>query len=99
MPVLSDNGIPMYMILLESPLRRDSSHRFSYKKMAPDVVIAYQESSSLIACCSKLLSGRFKLIVSERNTTQYIGMNERLAFSFINLRILLYQIHILRRLF
>ena len=81
MPVLSDNGIPhVYDSSFESPLRRIPLIASRIKKMAPDVVIAYQESPSLIACCSKLLSGRFKLIVSERNTTQYIGMNERLRF-------------------
>ena len=50
------------------------------KKENPNWVIAYQESPSLIACLAKLFGGRFKLIVSERNTTQYIGINERIRF-------------------
>ena len=51
-----------------------------FKREDPDWVIAYQETPSLVACMAKLLGGKFRLIVSERNTTQHIGMNERVRF-------------------
>lgn len=51
-----------------------------FKREKPDWVIAYQEIPSLIACISKLLGGKYHLIVSERNTTQHIGINEHVRF-------------------
>lgn len=51
-----------------------------FKKISPDVVIAYQETPSLLASLIKFFGGRYKLIVSERNTTQVIGNNERVRF-------------------
>ena len=54
--------------------------RSYFNKEKPDWVIAYQETPSLVACMCKLLGGRFRLLVSERNTTQKIGMNERVRF-------------------
>ena len=50
-------------------------------KYAPDVLIAYQEVPSLIACILKLMvKTKMKLIVSERNTTQKVGRLEKLRF-------------------
>ena len=54
--------------------------RSFFKKEQPDWVIAYQETPSLVACVAKILGGKFRLIVSERNTTQTIGINERVRF-------------------
>ena len=51
-----------------------------FRKEDPDWVIAYQETPSLIACVCRLLGLSFKLLVSERNTTQRVGWNERLRF-------------------
>lgn len=50
------------------------------KKERPDWVIAYQETPSLLACMAKVNGCKFRLIVSERNTTQTVGMNERVRF-------------------
>ena len=46
----------------------------------PDWVIAYQETPSLIACVVRLFGGKFKLLVSERNTTQKIKFADRVRF-------------------
>ena len=54
--------------------------RSFFKKEQPDWVIAYQETPSLVACVAKVLGGKFRLIVSERNTTQHIGRNDRVRF-------------------
>lgn len=46
----------------------------------PDVVIAYIDGPTMIACLLRLLGGKFSLIVSERNTTQSLNIHERLKF-------------------
>lgn len=51
-----------------------------FKREKPDWVIVYQETPSLIACVAKMLGCKYRLIVSERNTTQRIGINERVRF-------------------
>lgn len=48
---------------------------------APQLVIAYQETPSLIACFLKMLGAKWKLIVSERNTTQKNTWREILRFN------------------
>lgn len=60
--------------------RRIWAVRNYFKKECPDCVIAYQETPSLVACVAKLLGSKFRLIVSERNTTQRVGINERIRF-------------------
>lgn len=47
-----------------------------------DVVISYSRASSIIACLERILGKKYKLIVSERNTTQALGKFERLKFFF-----------------
>ena len=51
-----------------------------FKKESPDCVIAYQETPSLVASLTKLLGCKYRLIVSERNTSQEIGLRERIRF-------------------
>ena len=46
----------------------------------PDAVIAYKDGCCLAACLAELLGKHFKLIVSERNTTQVLNRRERLKF-------------------
>lgn len=45
-----------------------------------DVVIAYKDGPCMIACICKLLGYKFKLIVSERNSTQNLSFRDRLKF-------------------
>lgn len=51
------------------------------RKFKPDVVIAYLETPSICACIAKIFIRGFKLIVSERNTTQHTGFNEKIRFN------------------
>ncbi len=46
----------------------------------PDVVIAYIDGPTMISCFLKGLGLKYKLIVSERNTTQLINKHVRLKF-------------------
>lgn len=55
-----------------------------YKKLMdirPDVVISYLDTPSILACFLKLSGLKFRLIVSERNTTQRLNWKEKLKFS------------------
>lgn len=45
-----------------------------------DCVIAYKDGPTIIGCFLKLLGGPFRLIVSERNTTQCIRKKDKLKF-------------------
>ena len=79
--ILTENNIPhVYETSFESSVYRISRIISQIKKLSPHVVIAYQESPSLIACCSKLFGGNFKLLVSERNTTQHISIKDKVRF-------------------
>lgn len=78
---LLEVGIPhIYDASFESTVYRVPRIASQLRRLSPDVVIAYQESPSLIACCSRMLGGRFKLVVSERNTTQQIRFGDRIRF-------------------
>lgn len=50
------------------------------QRKSPDVVVAYLDSPCICACIAKLLNHKFKLIVSERNTTQRLSFQEQLKF-------------------
>lgn len=50
------------------------------KRFSPDILIAYQEMPSLLACMLKLFMPSVKLIVSERNTTQNVNLIDRVRF-------------------
>lgn len=56
-----------------------------FRKLKPDVVIAYQATPSICACVAKMFNHSFKLIVSERTTTQHTGRNERIRFNLYRL--------------
>lgn len=54
--------------------------KYVYKEK-PEVIVAYQTHSAVIACLVKILYPKFKLLVSERNTTQKYGIREWIYFS------------------
>lgn len=61
-------------------IKRITIIRRELLKAKPDFVIAYLDTPSMISCLTKISGGKFKLIVSERNTTQKIRIKERLKF-------------------
>lgn len=78
---LDDAGVPNEIIAgAASPRWRMLLVRRYIKRERPDWVIAYLETPSLIASAIRLMGVRFKLLVSERNTTQVVGTNERVRF-------------------
>lgn len=50
------------------------------KLYMPDIVIAYLDTPCLIACLLKMFGTDWKLIVSERNTTQVLSKREKIKF-------------------
>jgi len=56
-----------------------------FRQEKPDWVIAYQETPSICGCVARLFNHRFKLIVSERNTTQHTDYKERIRFNLFRM--------------
>lgn len=78
---LDDAGVPNELIPgADNTKKRILAVQSYFKKERPDWVIAYQETPSLVACAAKVLGCNYKLVVSERNTTQAVGLNERVRF-------------------
>lgn len=77
---LSDK-IKLYILPESNNLKRIFDAYLYIKHEKPDWLISFLESPSIISCIVKFLYPKFKLIVSERNTTQHIGIRERLRFN------------------
>lgn len=79
--VLIRNNIQIEIIKTGSnPIKRILKFRKYFKSKKANWVIAYQETPSLVATVCRLLGCNYRLIVSERNTTQSIGVKERVRF-------------------
>ena len=81
LPYLQQNGVTTRYISEAAPIsKRVSVLRKCIKSYSPDTVISYSFSTNIIACALKLFGAKFKLIVSERNTTQEITCREKRKF-------------------
>ena len=79
--VLEANGIQLHRISQKgNPLSKLLAVRKLINKQQYDVVIAFKSGVTMLASILKMLGGRFRLIVSERNTTQALTKRERLKF-------------------
>lgn len=80
-PFLQEDNIK-YVLLngLNNPIKRIYSIIQYIRKEGPDVVIAYQETPSLIASFVKLFCPKIKVVVSERNTTQIVNRKDKIRF-------------------
>lgn len=79
--VLEANGIQLHRISQkDNPLTKLLAVRRLINKQKYDVVIAYKSGVTMLACVLKMLGGQFRMIVSERNTTQALTKRERLKF-------------------
>lgn len=52
----------------------------AFLELQPDVVISYLDSPNSIACIVRLIGMNFRLIVSERNSTQRLTKKEKVKF-------------------
>lgn len=81
--VLTENNIPFKVLFTgNNPIKRILKFYNYLKAEKPEWVISYLKTPNVIACIVKLLGGDFKLIVSERNTTQLYGIKEKIIFFF-----------------
>ena len=81
LPILQENNVTYkYIPQATNKIKRIPVLRKKLKGAKPDVVIAYLDTACIVACIIKALGGKFKLIVSERNTTQALTMRERIKF-------------------
>ena len=81
LPILQECGIKYALLQnAQKALQRIAAVIKYVKKEKPDVLIAYQETPSLIACMVKMFVPKTKVIVSERNTTQALSFNTKLRF-------------------
>lgn len=82
-PILEENGVTWkYVADAQPPYKRVWVLKKELKRANPDVVIAYLDTCTTVLSIIKLLGAKFKLIVSERNTTQKLSIRERLKFFF-----------------
>lgn len=84
--LLKTNGVPYVYLEKAKKTTFRIWHVARYiRKTMPDVVIAYLETPSICACIARLFNHRFKLVVSERNTTQHTGRNEKIRFNLFRI--------------
>lgn len=83
---LLTNGVPyVYIKKAQRGLLRQWYLMRFIRKVNPNVVISYLESPSVRACVAHMFNRKYKLIVSERNTTQQTGRAEKLRFNLFRL--------------
>lgn len=83
LPILRENNVEYkYIPKATNKLKRIPVLRKMLKEANPGVVISYLDTACIVACIIKALGGKFKLIVSERNTTQELTRKERIKFFF-----------------
>lgn len=70
----------LYVAESSNTLHRIPSIYRIFKRLTPNVVISYLDVPNIIACICKLMGLHYKLIVSERNTTQRLSCKERIKF-------------------
>lgn len=79
-------GVPyVYLPKAQKGLLRQWHLMRYIRRARPDVVISYLESPSVRACVAHIFNRRFRLIVSERNTTQHTGRAEKLRFTLFRM--------------
>lgn len=75
-----DDRVHYKCIPVAAPLRRLRALRREIVRFGPQVVIAYLDTPCVIASLIRLSGVRFRLIVSERNTTQRLNLRQRLKY-------------------
>ena len=79
--VLDSRGVPYrYIGVAQAKSRRIWVLRRELIQHNPDTVIAYLDTACMVACVIKAIGGKFRLIVSERNTTQQLSLRNRVKF-------------------
>lgn len=77
--ILIDNNVNFECLNIDSKLCLPKLVK-KIGKYKPDVIISYQTIPNILACLASIIT-HVKLIVSERNTHQTLGLNDKIAFS------------------
>lgn len=72
-----------YVAGSESKIKRIYLIARAIRRFKPKVVISYLDTPNMITCLLKALGMKFRLITSERNTSQSLNRVERLKFLFL----------------
>ena len=81
LPFLEENGVKGVLLNeAANKYKRYFAIKRYIKEFKPDTVVSYSQSTSMITCLMKFLENKFKLIVSERNTTQKNTWREKIRF-------------------
>lgn len=79
-PILEQNNVRCLNLISTNKFTKLYSIYKTIKIQQPDVIISYLDGPCIIACLLKAVGLKYKLIVSERNTTQTINIHERIKF-------------------
>ena len=80
-PFLNKHCVPYQFIPnAVSGWKRIECVRQSIKAFQPDTVISYLDTPNIIACLLRVMGLKFRLITSERNTTQKLSCREYIKF-------------------
>lgn len=78
---LDNNGVKNEVIPNAANTKTRIYHVYKYlRNIRPDVVISYLNTPCIVSCICKILGLKYRLIVSERNTTQKLTITERIKF-------------------
>lgn len=81
LPFLKENQVDYELVYCKRGLfsRLKNIHK-SIKSFSPNIVISYLDTPNIIACILKICRPKWKLIVSERNTTQTLSKRDKVKF-------------------
>lgn len=83
LPYLHDNGVDtVFLEKATNPRTRVFALQKHIKYINPQTIISFAESSSMILGLFKMFGANYKLIVSERSTTQSLTKREKMLFFF-----------------
>lgn len=81
LPLIKKTGVEFdYLEKASNKIRRIPTLVNYIKQNNPDIIITFLGTPSIIACIAKIIVGHFRLIVSERNTTQKVTLADRIRF-------------------
>lgn len=81
LPFLKEHQVDYELVSCKKQLlSRLTNINKSIKSFSPDVVISYLDTPNIIACILKICRPKWKLIVSERNTTQTLSKRDKVKF-------------------
>ena len=77
---LEENNVQYENIVVKNKFTKFFTIYKAVKDFSPDVVIAYIDGPAVIASVIRMFNSNFRLIVSERNTTQKLNLKSKIKF-------------------